>query len=270
MNQRGPWEPLRDAFYSLGPIGVKAAVWTWVRHLHRNGYGRLYTAPIDSLPHLLYVLACIVALDYLHDAWFYWTHRLLHWRPLYKHVHYIHHKYVHHSSHSPPYPASGPINIIHVCPLLSAPQVQGPHGVHGLLLPPAGGGARLRQRGARVLCLPHPHGAAQASTADRWQGIWERKWCIVDLYLTLPSPLTPFSLCPKVLSFVYDGHPQWRARGVRDRPLHPLPGTALRTDHAWPHLRARAQHRAAPRHAPPVPDKTLFTLLHALGPVRRN
>jgi Delta7-sterol 5-desaturase len=32
-------------------------------------------------------------LDYLHDSWFYWTHRLLHWRPLYKHIHNIHHRY---------------------------------------------------------------------------------------------------------------------------------------------------------------------------------
>lgn len=39
-----------------------------------------------------YWALCIVALDYLHDAWFYWTHRALHWRPLYKHVHAIHHE----------------------------------------------------------------------------------------------------------------------------------------------------------------------------------
>ncbi len=38
------------------------------------------------------MLLTIVALDYLHDAWFYWTHRLLHWKPLYRHVHAIHHE----------------------------------------------------------------------------------------------------------------------------------------------------------------------------------
>lgn len=37
-------------------------------------------------------MGTIIVLDYVHDAWFYWTHRLLHWRPLYKHVHYMHHK----------------------------------------------------------------------------------------------------------------------------------------------------------------------------------
>jgi sterol desaturase/sphingolipid hydroxylase (fatty acid hydroxylase superfamily) len=40
----------------------------------------------------LYILLCIVVLDYLHDGWFYWTHRLLHWRPLYKWVHFEHHR----------------------------------------------------------------------------------------------------------------------------------------------------------------------------------
>ena len=38
------------------------------------------------------MLATVVSLDYLHDAWFYWTHRLLHWQPLYRSVHHIHHE----------------------------------------------------------------------------------------------------------------------------------------------------------------------------------
>jgi len=38
------------------------------------------------------VLATVATLDVLHDSWFYWTHRLLHWRPLYRHVHFIHHR----------------------------------------------------------------------------------------------------------------------------------------------------------------------------------
>lgn len=40
----------------------------------------------------LYILVVVILLDYLHDTWFYLTHRLLHWKPLYRHVHYIHHK----------------------------------------------------------------------------------------------------------------------------------------------------------------------------------
>jgi sterol desaturase/sphingolipid hydroxylase (fatty acid hydroxylase superfamily) len=43
---------------------------------------------------VVYMLGCVAALDLLHDAWFYWTHRLLHWRPLYKYVHWEHHRCV--------------------------------------------------------------------------------------------------------------------------------------------------------------------------------
>jgi sterol desaturase/sphingolipid hydroxylase (fatty acid hydroxylase superfamily) len=46
-----------------------------------------------ALPQVAYLLLCIVLLDYLHDAWFYWTHRALHWRPLYRWVHWEHHRW---------------------------------------------------------------------------------------------------------------------------------------------------------------------------------
>lgn len=41
---------------------------------------------------VLYMAVVVALLDYSHDTWFYLTHRLLHWGPLYRHVHYIHHK----------------------------------------------------------------------------------------------------------------------------------------------------------------------------------
>lgn len=41
-----------------------------------------------------YMVGTLVALDYLHDTWFYWTHRALHWRPLYANIHYMHHQCV--------------------------------------------------------------------------------------------------------------------------------------------------------------------------------
>jgi sterol desaturase/sphingolipid hydroxylase (fatty acid hydroxylase superfamily) len=75
-----------------GPIAVKAAIWALVERLHAAGRTRLYDGPIAGAPAVLYVLAAVVALDYLHDAWFYWTHRLLHWRPLYRWVHWEHHR----------------------------------------------------------------------------------------------------------------------------------------------------------------------------------
>ena len=57
---------------------------TIVERMAALGRGKLYSGPIDSLSGGLYCLATVAALDILHDAWFYWTHRLLHWRPLYR------------------------------------------------------------------------------------------------------------------------------------------------------------------------------------------
>ena len=76
-----------------GPIVVKAGVWTVCEWLHTTGWSQFYDSKEPkSIRHILYVLACVLIMDYLHDAWFYWTHRLLHWKPLYRHVHYVHHK----------------------------------------------------------------------------------------------------------------------------------------------------------------------------------
>jgi hypothetical protein len=47
-----------------------------------------------AAPQVGYMAACVLLLDVLHDAWFYWTHRLLHWRPLYRAVHWEHHRCV--------------------------------------------------------------------------------------------------------------------------------------------------------------------------------
>ena len=85
---------VRDAVYSLGPLAVKAAIWYGVEELHRRGWSMLYNGPVDRLSHVAYLVFCLLLLDYLHDAWFYLTHRFLHWKPVYRHIHYIHHKSV--------------------------------------------------------------------------------------------------------------------------------------------------------------------------------
>eukprot|EP00878_Enallax_costatus_P036657 GHUV01041190.1.p1 GENE.GHUV01041190.1~~GHUV01041190.1.p1 ORF type:complete len:189 (+),score=24.54 GHUV01041190.1:309-875(+) len=91
---RKPGEVSRDAINSIGPIIVKAAIWTVVEQLHARGISKVYAGPVNSKAEVLYILGCIVLLDYLHDTWFYWTHRLLHWRPLYRWVHWEHHRQV--------------------------------------------------------------------------------------------------------------------------------------------------------------------------------
>lgn len=87
-----PNQVLREAINSIGPLVVKAGVWTVVEHMHSHHIGLLYDGPVKTVGGVAYLLFCIVALDYLHDTWFYWSHRLLHWGPLFRSVHYVHHK----------------------------------------------------------------------------------------------------------------------------------------------------------------------------------
>lgn len=92
-HSRGPNDIIRDALYSLGPLAVKAGVWTLCENAHASGASLLYSGPAISQPSdLVYLAACVLILDYAHDTWFYWTHRLLHWKPLYQHVHCVHHR----------------------------------------------------------------------------------------------------------------------------------------------------------------------------------
>ncbi|KAG2438498.1 hypothetical protein HXX76_005049 [Chlamydomonas incerta] len=92
QQQRKKGEVLRDALYSIGPLAIKAGVWAAVEQLHARGLSLTYTGRVSGWTAWAYVALCVALLDYLHDTWFYWTHRLLHWKPLYVHVHYIHHK----------------------------------------------------------------------------------------------------------------------------------------------------------------------------------
>ena len=42
----------RDALYSLGPLAVKALVWTVVEQLRSRGWGMLYDGPVNSAQHV--------------------------------------------------------------------------------------------------------------------------------------------------------------------------------------------------------------------------
>lgn len=76
------WSLLSMAIYGV-PAGIIA--WGWAQH----GWTRIYSnwgdyplwwAPISVLLYL-----------FVHDTWFYWTHRAMHWPPLFKRVHAVHH-----------------------------------------------------------------------------------------------------------------------------------------------------------------------------------
>ena len=85
--------PPQKKNFKKGPIAVKALVFTVVEALSRNpGLTRLYSGRIEGVTGWAYALCTVAALDALHDAWFYFTHRLLHSRALYRGVHSLHHE----------------------------------------------------------------------------------------------------------------------------------------------------------------------------------
>jgi sterol desaturase/sphingolipid hydroxylase (fatty acid hydroxylase superfamily) len=72
--------------------GVAGAIWTgieavtlWLYANHRLPYLAWETHPVLFIVWLL-------AIPFWREFHFYWIHRLIHWKPLYQHVHYLHHK----------------------------------------------------------------------------------------------------------------------------------------------------------------------------------
>jgi sterol desaturase/sphingolipid hydroxylase (fatty acid hydroxylase superfamily) len=79
----------REVLYSLLSFVMFALTGLLTLVLYRLGWSRLY---FDiSSRNWAYFWFSALALIVLHDAWFYWTHRLMHWRPLFPIVHRVHH-----------------------------------------------------------------------------------------------------------------------------------------------------------------------------------
>jgi sterol desaturase/sphingolipid hydroxylase (fatty acid hydroxylase superfamily) len=76
--------------YSLMTVVIFSVVGTTLVFAQRAGLTRIYlTLGERGWP---YFWASIAAAILVHDAYFYWTHRLLHWRPLYRLAHHVHHR----------------------------------------------------------------------------------------------------------------------------------------------------------------------------------
>ena len=73
---------------NFGPIMLLQSA--FIASLTVDGRG-LRVAP--ALPSPVEVLTTLAALGALHEPVFYYTHRLLHYGPLYRHVHKVHHEF---------------------------------------------------------------------------------------------------------------------------------------------------------------------------------
>ena len=77
---------IRYSFYTVFIFGIVIALVAWAT---KERWTLIYY-PIDKYGYVYYIFS-IILMIFIHDAYFYWTHRLLHWKPLFKHVHLVHH-----------------------------------------------------------------------------------------------------------------------------------------------------------------------------------
>jgi lathosterol oxidase len=76
------WSLLSAVIYGV-PAGIVA--WGW----HARGWTRIYT-DIHAFP-LWYLPLSLLVYLFLHDTWFYWTHRLMHRPKWFRIAHAVHH-----------------------------------------------------------------------------------------------------------------------------------------------------------------------------------
>jgi Delta7-sterol 5-desaturase len=80
---------LHEIKYSFITMLIFGAVIFLTIWAGKNGLTMAYS-PVDKFGWGYYVFS-ILLMIVVHDAYFYWTHRLLHWKPLFKTVHKTHH-----------------------------------------------------------------------------------------------------------------------------------------------------------------------------------
>ena len=79
----------REMLYSVLSLAIFALVGGMVYWLRIHGHTKIYT---DFNAHSVgYFFFSAVVFILLHDTYFYWMHRFMHWDRIYKYVHRIHH-----------------------------------------------------------------------------------------------------------------------------------------------------------------------------------
>jgi Delta7-sterol 5-desaturase len=79
----------REILYSLSSIVIFAIVGLLVHFMAWQGWTKLYIR-IGQYGWGYFWLS-FGAMIVIHDTWFYWTHRLMHWKPLFPLMHRVHH-----------------------------------------------------------------------------------------------------------------------------------------------------------------------------------
>lgn len=67
-------------------------IWTAYEVLYLWAAANGRVPRVDWAAHPVYCALWLCAIPLWREFHFYWIHRLIHWRPLYRHVHYLHHK----------------------------------------------------------------------------------------------------------------------------------------------------------------------------------
>lgn len=80
---------MREIGYSASSLFIFGVVLVGLGWCYQHGYTMAYT-PANKLGWGYYFFS-LVYMIFLHDAYFYWTHRLMHWKPLFRTVHIKHH-----------------------------------------------------------------------------------------------------------------------------------------------------------------------------------
>lgn len=84
---------IREVKLSLVTIAIFAVGAVTLIELYKAGHTSIiYWERVWQNP--LWVMVSFVLCFALHDTYFYWTHRLMHWRPLFKYTHLGHHRSV--------------------------------------------------------------------------------------------------------------------------------------------------------------------------------
>jgi sterol desaturase/sphingolipid hydroxylase (fatty acid hydroxylase superfamily) len=88
--QPKPIDFKREIFYSMLTIIIFGIVGVIVYFLRIHGYTKIYS-DVNQYG-WGYFWFSVIALIFLHDTYFYWTHRLMHHPKIFKYVHLVHHK----------------------------------------------------------------------------------------------------------------------------------------------------------------------------------